>query len=377
MCTSLIYLDAQNRPYLGRTLELTLELPYQLSAFPRALELHSQVAGFGPLSFQTRYPFLAVTMPAMIPTPGVKFGPDDLKIVEGMNGAGLCFSVQSYPEAGGGERPAADANQAALSAMDLGAWVLGQFATVEEVKNALTKQTVVVEPVGILGGAEMPFHYGVHDATGKSIVIEFHRGKRTVYDNLVGVMTNGPEFPWHLTNLGNYTYLSNVDQPAATFGTYEARQPDAGSAKAALPSSDTAVDRFVRAAYYAKFAEKHTEPDLAVQMVAHIMNNFDRPRGATVEYSEHGGSGMHVEGFESKKVETEFTSWTSLSDLDRKIFFLRDNGGMNYARFDVTALNDATQFCSETMAKLLPKPQDITAALAPAKAQSSTPTAAH
>lgn len=363
MCTSLIYLDAQNRPYLGRTLELTLELPYQLSAFPQALALHSGVSGFQALSWTTRYPFLAVTMPAMIPKPGTQFGPDDLKVVEGMNDAGLCFSVQSYPEAGGGLKPAADASQAALSAADLGAWVLGQFATVQEVKDALDKQNVVLEPVPILGGIEMPFHYGVHDAKGNSIVIEFHHGKRTVYDNLVGVMTNGPQFPWHLTNLGNYTYLSNVDQPAATFGSYEVKQPDAGSAKASLPSSDTAVDRFVRAAYYAKFAEKQTEPDLAVQMVAHIMNNFDRPRGATVSYTGHGGDGMHVEGFETAPVETEFTSWTSLSDLDRRIFFLRDSGGMNFARFDVAALKDEQNFRTASMAKLLPKPQDITATL--------------
>ena len=362
MCTSLIYLDANNRPYLGRTLELMFELPYQLSAFPKGIELNSQVSGHPAFSWTTRYPFLAVTMPVAPPKPGASFGVAELKVVEGMNGAGLCFSVQSYADSGGGPRPA-DSTDALLSATELGAWVLGNFATVDEVKDALEKQTVALEPVPILGGVEMPFHYGVRDKNGNSIVIEFHHGKRTVYDNLVGVMTNGPQFSWHLTNLGNYTYLNNVDQPTARFGSYDVKQPDSGCAKAGLPSSDTAVDRFVRAAYYAKFAEKQTDPDLAVQTVAHIMNNFDRPRGATVEHTSEDSGGMRVEGIETKPVQTEFTSWTSVSDIDRRIFFIRGSGGMNYARFDVADLDGATEFRTASMASLLPEPQNITAAL--------------
>lgn len=362
MCTSLVYLDAQNRPYLGRTLELSLELPYQLSAFAQALELQSAVPGYASLAWTTRYAFLAVTMPAAVPAPDAAFGPTDLKVLEGMNTAGLTFSVQSYPQASGPERPA-DASEATLSAADLGAWVLAQFATVDEVRQALAHQHVILEPVPILGGLKMPFHYSVHDVHGDGIVIEFHQGQRTVYDNPVGVMTNAPQFSWHLTNLGNYTFLNNVDQSKASFGTYQATQPGSGSAKAGLPASDTSVDRFVQAAYYAKFAEKQTDPDRAVQMVAHIMNNFDRPRGATVDTPEQGSSHLQVKGFESGPVATEFTSWTSLSDLDRKGFYVRDSGGMNFARFDVTALNQATQFRTAPMAQLLPKPQDITSAL--------------
>ena len=56
----------------------------------------------------------------------------------------------------------------------------------------------------------------------------------TVYDNPVGVMTNGPKFDWHLTNLDNYTFLSNVDRSSASFGSYKAAQPDSGIATAGL-----------------------------------------------------------------------------------------------------------------------------------------------
>lgn len=42
-----------------------------------------------------------------------------------------------------------------------------------------------------------------HDADSDSIVIEFANGEQQVHDNPLGVMTNGPEFSWHLTNLNN------------------------------------------------------------------------------------------------------------------------------------------------------------------------------
>lgn len=57
--------------------------------------------------------------------------------------------------------------------------------------------------VAVLGNATSPFHYALHDRSGASIVTEFSDGKQTVYDNPVGVMTNGPSLPWHLINLNN------------------------------------------------------------------------------------------------------------------------------------------------------------------------------
>ena len=309
-----------------------------------------------------RHAVVAVTMPAVVPGPDKALGAGDLKLIEGLNDAGLTFSLQSYPQAGGPQAPVA-AGRAVLSAADLGTWVLGQFSTVAETKAALADQPVLLESIPILGGLQMPFHYAVHDSTGASLVIEFHHGIRTLYDNPVGAMTNAPQFSWHLTNLDNYTFLSNVDRSQATFGAYRAVQPGAGISKAGLPASDTSVDRFVRAVFYAQFAEKQTDPDQAVQMVAHLMNNFDRPRGIAVDDPECGSGHLQVEGHETSTVLTEFTSWTSLSDLDRRLFFLRDSDGMSYRRFDLNALSYARVFKAMPMSMLIPAIPDVTTVL--------------
>lgn len=360
MCTSLLYLDANNLPYVGRTLELSIELPYLIARLPRDSKYESQVEGFPSLQWTTRYTILAVTMPMSMPAAGTAPQQSELKVIEGMNEAGLCFSVQSYGPAAG-PQPDLDNSQAALAAIDLGTYLLGQCGTVVEAKAALEHVQVALEPLAMLGGLSTPFHYALHDALGQSMVIEFHQGVRTIYDNPVGVLTNAPQFSWHLTNLNNYTFLSNVDHSHAQFMHYHAIQPGAGIAKAGLPTSDTSADRFIRAVYYAHFAQKEEDPDKAVQMVAHIMNNFDRPRGITIDPPDIGSTHLQVAGVSAEQVPTEFTSWTSISDINRRRLYLRGSEGMNYVFLDLQAQLQSRRFVVCPMAKLLVTPPNVTA----------------
>jgi len=340
MCTSLAYRDASGKVYFGRTLELTVDLPYEIVFLPAGFELVSQVKDHPALKVKARYALLSVAMPDRLPSAAAPLEISDFKVLEGLNEQGLTFSLLSYPSAGGKQKPV-DVTRAVLSASDLGAWALGQFATVAELKAALAEQPIMLESLALVGGVVSPFHYVVHDRGGASLVIEFDKGQMSVYDNPVGVMTNGPRFDWHLVNLNNYTFLSNVDRSSATFGGYKAVQPDSGIATAGLPASNTSVGRFVRAVYYAHFTEQAATPDEAVRTLAHIMNNFDRPRGVTIDYPGEGGGHMEVEGLSdagSAPYATEFTCWTSLADLDRKLFFIRDYRSLNFTCLNLGAL---------------------------------------
>lgn len=340
MCTALIYTDAAGANYLGRTLELTIDLPYQVAFFPAGFAVTSQIAGHPPLTYALQHGFLSLTMPWRVPTAADPLGIADLKVLEGLNDQGLTFSLLSYPAAAG-KPQAVEVTRAVLGASDLGSWILGTFSDVAQVKAALADQPVQLQALSLLRGAVSPFHYVVNDAAGGSLVIEFNRGVMRLHDNPVRVMTNGPEFGWHLTNLDNYTHLSNVDKSTATFGGYKAAQPDSGIATAALPPSNTSVGRFIRAVYYAAFAEKAATPDAAIGTLAHVMNNFDRPRGVTIDYPQGDGGHLEVAGLQEETTHpyaTEFTTWTSLSDLGRKLFFVRDYSSLNFTRFDLGAL---------------------------------------
>lgn len=328
-CTSLMFRDTSGGAYAGRTMELSIELPYLVTFFPKGQIFTSTIDGHTPLKSQSLYDILAITVP--------NGSVNDLKVAEGLNEKGLTFSLLAYAGASGPADNVAK-TRAALAAIDLGAWVLSQFDTVSAVKAGLEKQPVLLTPLATLHGAQTPFHFVVHDRTGASIVIEFSNGKQNIYDNPVGVMTNGPEFSWHITNLNNYTFLTNIDKSVGKFGNLTVSQPDSGIATAGLPASNTSVGRFVRAVYYSNFAQQ-TTPEKAIVSLGHIMNNFDRPKGITIDARNSGG--LEFDGIEEEnpsEYSTEYTSWTSLTDLGLNQLFIRSHEGVNFIKLDLGRL---------------------------------------
>ncbi|MRF49009.1 linear amide C-N hydrolase, partial [Escherichia coli] len=75
----------------------------------------------------------------------------------------------------------------------------------------------------------------------------------------------------------------NINVSSSTLGRIKINQPDSGIALATLPSSDTSVDRFIRAVYYSTYYHKVSDPDKQLIELAHIMNRFDRPKDATID----------------------------------------------------------------------------------------------
>ncbi len=348
-CTTLTITDTNGGVYLGRTMEFALDLPWQLTYFPAGREYTSKLTDGTPgLAYRTKYRMMAVTMPLASPT--------DLKVVDGLNAEGLTFSALAFPAVGPEGDP--EGLRKALAAVDLGSWALGQFATVAEVKTALESQPVILTQLSTLGNARTPLHYVLHDRTGAGIVIEYADAKQTVYDNPVNVMTNGPRFPWHLTNLGNYSFLTNVDNSQGTFGHFKAVPADSGIATAGLPAANTSVARFVRAAYYSQYAERVADPDAAVRTLAHVMNNFDRPVAITIDAStsplanEGVAGAMRTTGKDAPVFTSESTKWTSLSDLNRGRFYIRPQGAMNYTTFDLQRLARVKEVKSIPLQKL-------------------------
>lgn len=346
-CTSLLYTDANGAPYAGRTLELSMELPYQVAYFPSGTKFGSKADQHHVLDFDAKHAFVAI---GVIDPTDKKF-----KAIQGVNDKGLTFSMLSYPDAEGPENTFSK-NQAVLAAIDLGAWTMAQFDTVEAVKAELERQPVLVTNLFSNIDFGTPFHYTLHDASGKSIVIEFSNGKQNVYDNPVGVMTNGPDFPWHMTNLNNYTFMNNKDHSTTEINGVKFQQPDSGIALAGLPSSNTSVGRFLKAVYYSRFAEKVDNPERALITLAHIMNNFDRPRGITIDKQE----AKSIEGIPIPEVagepgySSEFTTWTTLTDLKNPTMYVKTYNNINYARFDLSELKELKSAMIIDLQKLTP-----------------------
>jgi len=334
MCTALTYFDASSRPYVGRTLEFPVLLPSQLGFVPAGTNFTSQVPGKEPVAWTSKHGFIGVGTPGDVPQPGVPIPPPSLLLFDGMNDAGLVLNFNAYLDTGA--TPDSGGPGAVLEAAHLGSWLLGNFATAAEARTALANQPLNATRIGILGNLPFPLHILLTDAAGQAVTIEGKDGTFHVFDNPVHVITNGPNFDWHLTNLGNWTHLDNTDRASATFGSLTVSQPDSGIATAALPGSNTSVGRFVRSVYYCNFVEKVPDPDAAVATLSAIVNNFDRPRGATVDPPASGGEGVDIPGVTG--TSTEYTTNSFLADTARTRYYVRNYAGLNWSVFDLTRL---------------------------------------
>ena len=347
-CTALMITDVNGVAYSGKTMEYSEPVPLEMTYMPAGSKIVSLAAdGSDGMSFTTKYPILGGAAPvAMVP------GAHQGMMVEAANDQGLSVSTNDLPDSRSPDMAGAGKAQQ-LAATDLSNWILGSFATVAEAKAALTdgKVKVWLPKLAFVGGIELPMHYIYFDKTGAGIVVEFMNGKMNVYDNPVGVVTNAPEFPWHLANLNNYAFLSNMDRNEGQFGKLKVQAPDSGNALAGLPSSQISAGRFVKAAYYTTYTKKAKNPEEAMVTLAHILNNFDRPYDLSADPAGTGGDGTKI-----WSTSTEVTVFTWMNDKARNRYYLRTIDALNFTEFDIDKLAVLKKPVSVDFTKIVNQP---------------------
>ncbi len=332
-CTALMVTDVNGNGYYGRTMELpyTLPIPSNLTYMPAATKVESVTpSGVQGKVFSTKYAILAMTGNLV---EGTKLP----LLLDGMNDQGLSFSANAMIPAS--TPPVGNDPTKILSVNDFGTWILGNHKTVAEVKAAMLSDNTEfwLPKTAFLGNLALPLHFAIFDKAGNGLVIEFLNNKKNVYDNPVNVMTNAPEFPWHLTNLNNYTQ-DNVNKNTGQLGKLKLQTVDAGIALSALPSSQTATGRFVKAAFYSNYVQKGKTPDEQINLLSHIMNNFDRPNDLTVD-----PVGSVGDGGKAKTTSSEVTQWTTMGDLAGGKLYVRSINALNWTVVDMAKLKNMTQ----------------------------------
>jgi len=179
-----------------------------------------------------------------------------------------------------------------------------------------------------LGGAVLPGHFILHDASGDCAVIEYEQGLVHIYDNPLGIMTNAPNFPWMLTNLRNYVGMSNDQLSPAVFGgkTYPATGHGAGMF--GLPGDLTPPSRFVRMAVMLKFADLQENAEGLLNLAQHIVSALHIVRGMAVDRDANG-----------KITASESTQWSSFRDLTNRVYYYRTYDNFNLRRIDLKKLD--------------------------------------
>lgn len=298
-CTGLTLKAKDGAVVFGRTQEWgTFDLRSRVVIIPRGFDLHSPTPdGQQGLAWKTKYG--AVGIDAV----------EKNFLIDGMNEKGLCVNL--FYHEGFAEYPKYDPTKAAttLDVLAVCPYLLTTCATTEDARKTLGEVTVVGSLVKEIG-AVPPLHMIVTDSSGKAFVLEFTKGVTTIHDAPLGVVTNGPNYDWHLNNLLNYTSL-DTPLPKRKVDDLKAVKFGGGNRLFGLPGDLSSPSRFLRAAAYSSTARETSDGKETMYEMFRILDNFNLSVGASAE----GSGESKPEGMRSS------TIWTTVYDTKNLVLY--------------------------------------------------------
>jgi choloylglycine hydrolase len=314
-CTGISLKAGDGAAIRGRTLEFGFPMQSKVLVVPAGKEFSGTLPDGGKgLTYTSRYAFVganALGLPA---------------ILDGLNDQGLSVGLFYFPGYAKYADVTDENKSRAIAPQEFGVWALANFATVDEVREAVKHIVLVPTPAPGLGspqGAVAGAHFFLQDKSGKSLVVEPVDGMLKVHDAPLGVMTNAPTYDWHMTNLANYINLSPKDVEQEKLGGATLSAFGSGTGMLGLPGDFTPPSRFVRAAMFSQAATPNQTAQDAVLSAFHILNQFDIPKGSVMNAAVG-------------EPTPEITEWTSVADLKNLRWYFRTHQDQSIRMVDLT-----------------------------------------
>ncbi|HDR6217922.1 MULTISPECIES: choloylglycine hydrolase [Bacillus] len=266
MCTSLTLQTKNGQHLFARTMDFTLDFNQEVIIIPRRYQWNNitgenikakqAVVGMG-INYQGR-----------------------VILADGVNESGMTCATLYFPGFATYSN-SIDDNKTNLAPFDFVAWSLTQFNSVEELKKSVESISFLDISLSVLG-VTPPLHWILADKRGECIVLEPTIEGLKIYDNPLGVMTNSPEFNWHLQNLRQYIGLKSQPYAPTQWGDVSLSAFGQGSGSMGLPGDFTPPSRFVRAAYSKQNIQGGDNEEEGVSAVFHILSNCELPKGGVI-----------------------------------------------------------------------------------------------
>jgi len=302
-CTAVDIVAADGSVVAGRTMEWAFDMQWTLVSLPKGTSLTmtaTPALALPPVTVMSKYAVVGIK-PAIIPGD---------TLLEGQNSAGLGMSGNFLP--GFTEyQTVTPQDKSYVSVLGFGAWALGQFATVSEVRQALPGIKVWADGTLQSGPTPPTVHFTFIDRSGASIVVEFVKGQQRIHDNVAGVLTNAPTYDWHLSNTRNYLNLSTMGATSLRVGDADVTALGQGGGLMGIPGDYTPPSRFVRAAFLRHYSTKPKNAGEATELVGHILNTVDIPLG--IAQSKAGN-----------EIVSDYTQWIAIKDLTGNRLIIAD-----------------------------------------------------
>lgn len=317
MCTT-ITIQSKDGAIAGRSFEFGLNLNFETIIVPRNYLL-TKNKGTSENEITTQYGFIGSTF---LKLNGVN---------DGINEHGLMGSVNYFPGYADYQPNTTGTKKYSLGPEYFLSFILGNCKSLEEVRE-LVPSIELIESVLSELGFTLPLHYVIYDRDGNSIVIEPQDKTLYIHDNPVGVLTNAPNFEWHLTNLRNYVNNTPINSDSIILRDTKFTKFGQGTGLSGIPGDFTPPARFIRAAFFVGNSEVEESSDRAINQAFHILNNFDLPKGSIVDPNE------------PKEHQKEVTFYTAVMDSHKLEYYIKSYFELNIHRhrladYDLNASN--------------------------------------
>lgn len=233
-CTRILYKGLDDLYIVARSLDWKTPIPTNLYVYPRGMEKMSSNLD-NAIKWKSKY--------AAVYAVGYDGG-----VTEGMNEKGLVVNGLFCK---GTVYNDTVAKPQIMSLAMFPAWLLDNCATVDDVRRMLSENSFDIQGATFDGGTVSALHWGVTDASGKSIIFEFDHGKIIIHD------------------MGDYLAMTNDPQWPAMTAIIDYWEKIGG--KNMLPGTVSSPDRCVRANYFAHHVEATADADLGVAIARSVI----------------------------------------------------------------------------------------------------------
>ena len=316
MCTAISFLTKDH--YFGRNLDLEYSYIETIAITPRNFPFHfrkketlkSHYAMIGIAYVHENYPLYY-----------------DATNEKGLSMAGLNFPhyADYKPEETGKDN---------IAPFEFIPWILGQCATVDEVKILLKKINLLEEHYN----EELPLsplHWMIADRN-ISIVVEPVKEGLKIYENPVGVLTNSPTFGMQLFYLNNYMRLSPKAPQNHFASELDLQRYSNGMGALGMPGDWSSQSRFVKATFTKMNSICGDSETESISQFFHILGSVEHQRGCV----------------DMENDLYEITIYSSCCNTDKGIYYYRTYDNSQIVAIDMHRENlDGAQIISYPLFK--------------------------
>lgn len=202
-----------------------------------------------------------------------------------------------------------------IASYELIPYILSQYKTVSEINEFIHKVNITNKPFNS-SLIPTPLHWLIADKEN-SITLEQTKEGLKVYDNPCGVLTNSPDFKFHLFNLNNFMSVSKFSAENKFSSDLDLKNYSKGMGALGLPGDFSSVSRFVRASFV-KLNIEHSFDDNIINDFFHILYSVYQYMGCV--QTEDGN---------------EYTQYSSCCDLNKGIYYYTTYNNININAVDM------------------------------------------